>query len=79
LNRRMGDWLVQCELPSDAFTPHNLRHSFATNLLRTGVPLDVACDLCNHSSVAITMRYVRTAGRRLSALRVSPVLLAEAQ
>jgi site-specific recombinase XerD len=69
LNRRMYGWLSDCGLPSAAFTPHSLRHSFATNLLRTGVPLDVACDLCNHSSPAITMLYIKTGGGRLAALR----------
>lgn len=69
LNRRLSRWLVECGLQSDAFTPHQLRHSFATNLMRTGVPLDLACDLCNHSSPSITMRYIRTGGGRLAALR----------
>jgi integrase len=69
LNKRMSTWLVQCGLASDAFTPHQLRHSFATNLLRSGVPLDVACDLCDHSSPTVTMRYIRTSGGRLASLR----------
>ena len=69
LNRRLGRWLTAVGLQSDAFTPHALRHSFATNLLATGVPLDLACDLCNHSSPSITMRYICTGGGRLAALR----------
>lgn len=69
MNKRMRRWLADAGLAPDAFTPHMLRHSFATNLLRSGVPLDVACDLCNHSSPTITMRYVRTSGGRLRALR----------
>jgi len=69
LNVRMYSWLDDCGLGSAAFTPHSLRHSFATNLLRTGVPLDLACDLCNHSSPTITMRYISTGGGRLAALR----------
>lgn len=68
LNRRMCNWLVECGIESDTFTPHQLRHSFATNLLRTGVPLEMAAELCNHSSVTVTMRYVKTAGGRLASL-----------
>jgi site-specific recombinase XerD len=68
LNRRLTRWLDEAGRPG-AFGPHMLRHSFATNLLRSGVPLDVACDLCNHSSPTITMRYVHTGGGRLAALR----------
>jgi integrase len=68
LNKRLTRWLAESGWPG-AFGPHRLRHSFATNLLRSGVPLDVACDLCNHSSPAITMRYVRVAGGRLAQLR----------
>jgi site-specific recombinase XerD len=74
VNKAMAQWLVQCGLASDAFTPHQLRHSFATNLLRSGVPLDVACDLCNHASPAVTMRYIRTSGGRLAALRAPGVM-----
>ena len=69
LNKRMAGWLPEGVF----FTPHQLRHSFATNLLRSGVPLDVACDLCNHSSPTITMRYVKTSGGRLAALRTTHV------
>jgi site-specific recombinase XerD len=43
-------------------TPHQLRHSCATNLLRCGVPIHIVSALLNHSSIQTTMRYVR-AGR----------------
>lgn len=41
------------------FTPHQLRHSCATNLLRCGVPLYLVSSLLNHRSIQTTMRYVR--------------------
>jgi integrase len=69
LNKRLPGWLESAGLPGNAFGPHQLRHSFATNLLSSFVPLDVASDLCNHSSPTITMRYVRTSGGRLASLR----------
>lgn len=70
LNRHLDAWLEAAEMPG-AFTPHQLRHSFATNLLRTDVPLALASDLCNHSDPSITMRYIKTSGGRLRALRES--------
>lgn len=60
---RMRAWLKQAGLQQDAFTPHCLRHSFVTNLLETGVPIEVVSDLANHSGVNVTMRYAKTAGR----------------
>jgi integrase/recombinase XerD len=41
------------------YTPHQLRHSTATNLLRAGVKPHVVMRLMNHSSFDITMGYVR--------------------
>lgn len=61
LNRRTERLLTRCELPVDSFTPHALRHSFVTYLLRAGIPLEVVSRLANHSSPLITMRYVRMA------------------
>lgn len=46
-------------------TPHRLRHSCATNLLRAGVPLPIASTLLNHSNVQTTMRYLKTGGDAL--------------
>lgn len=46
-------------------TPHQLRHSTATNLLRAGVPIMLVRSILNHSSVDITMRYVKAGGTEL--------------
>jgi len=46
-------------------TPHQLRHSAATNLLRAGVPIMLVRSILNHSSVDITMRYVKAGGTEL--------------
>lgn len=37
-----------------AFTPHTLRHSYATELLRRGVPVEVVQRLLGHASMATT-------------------------
>jgi integrase len=37
---------------------HILRHTFATTLLRNGVDIQTVCDLCGHSSIAVTARYI---------------------
>jgi len=59
MNKRFLTW---CD---GEFTPHQLRHSAVTNLLRAGLPLDMVSWLMNHSSPAITMRYVKQSGSRL--------------
>lgn len=61
VNKRLRTLLRRCGLPPDAFTPHALRHSFVTNLLRVGVPLHVVSRLASHADVTTTMRYVKTA------------------
>jgi site-specific recombinase XerD len=41
------------------FSPHMLRHSFVTHLLRSDVPLYVARDLAGHSHIETTMLYTK--------------------
>ncbi len=67
LNKRM---LKLCQsINSKSYTPHQLRHSAATNLLRAGVPLHMVSALLNHSSPTITMRYVKATGDELAEWR----------
>lgn len=47
------------------FTPHQLRHSCATNMVRADVPLAMVSRLLNHSSLDTTMRYVKSGGDEL--------------
>lgn len=61
VNRRLRTALRRCGLDGAAFTPHQARHSFCTNLLEMGVPLLAVSRLANHSSVVITQRYLATA------------------
>jgi site-specific recombinase XerD len=49
--------------------PHMMRHSCATNLLRCGVPIHLVASMLNHSSIEITMRYVRATQDELNEWR----------
>ena len=45
--------------------PHLIRHSFATHLMRKGVPLKYISDLLGHRSLASTHIYTKTATEHL--------------
>jgi len=62
VNTRLRTLLGQVGVPRDAFSPHCLRHSCATNLLRAGVPIEIIADQLSHSSIETTRRYLATGG-----------------
>jgi len=51
---------------AERFTPHALRHSAVTNLLRADVPLHLVSKLMNHTNMTTTLRYVRAGGDELA-------------
>lgn len=63
INRRMRMHTEELGLPP--YTPHQLRHSFVTNLLRCSVPLHLVQKLANHSSPSVTSRYIKAGGAEL--------------
>jgi site-specific recombinase XerD len=59
VNVRLRTWLRRAGLPEQSLTPHCLRHSAVTNLLRSGVPIALVSRLVNHSNITTTMRYAK--------------------
>lgn len=55
--------MVRCGLPPHS--PHALRHTFATRLLRTGQPLKVIADLLGHRSLSAVAIYAKVDFARL--------------
>jgi site-specific recombinase XerD len=62
-NKRMVTLLRHAGLDGGDATPHSLRHSCATNLLRAGVPIEVIADQLSHASIETTRRYLQTSGQ----------------
>jgi site-specific recombinase XerD len=58
MNVLMDQYLGAASLPRH-YSPHCLRHTFATQLLNAGVPLEVLKELMGHHSIHITLRYTQ--------------------
>ena len=58
VNRLMNGYLKAANLTRHS-SPHCLRHTFATQLLNAGVPLEVLKELMGHRSIHVTLRYTQ--------------------
>ncbi len=51
--------------------PHDLRHTYGSSLVQSGVPLDTVSKLMGHSSVLVTQRYASAAESQWNAVRAA--------
>ncbi len=53
----MAEIIGQCGLGGKGYTPHTLRHTFATNMVNAGMDLTVLRDLMGHKNSNMTLSY----------------------
>jgi site-specific recombinase XerD len=58
IQRVMGRYLKAAGL-TRRYSPHTLRHTFATQLLNAGTSLEVVKELMGHRSITMTLRYAQ--------------------
>jgi site-specific recombinase XerD len=58
IRNRMAHYLKLAEI-TQRYSPHSLRHTFATQLLNAGASLEVVKELMGHHSLQMTLRYTR--------------------
>jgi integrase/recombinase XerD len=58
IQHRMAKYLRAAHIAAP-YSPHSLRHTFATQLLNARAPLEVVKELMGHRSISMTLRYTQ--------------------
>lgn len=64
---RMQAILKNCGLEGKGYSPHTLRHTYATSLLNAGIPLEVLKDLMGHKRLDQTLQYAKLSNSTIRA------------
>ena len=59
----MCDYLKKANLENRGYSPHSLRHTFATNMLNAGLRLEVLQQLLGHKHIEMTLQYARLSNK----------------
>lgn len=60
----MRKTLERAGLVDKGYSPHNLRHTFATDMINAGMRIEVLQQILGHQDIEMTLRYARLSDRR---------------